>query len=104
MLDLINKGNLNGPAAKQVLEEMFNTGKSASEVVAQKGLSQISDSGELEKMAEKVIADNPQAVTDYKAGKETAVKFLVGQLMKATRGRANPQIATQLLKNKLGEK
>ena len=55
-------------------------------------------------MAEKVIADNPQAVTDYKAGKETAVKFLVGQLMRTTRGRANPQIATQLLKNKLGEK
>ena len=104
LFDLINKGSLNGPAAKQVFEEMFNTGKSAADVVAQKGLSQISDSGELEKMAEKVIADNPQAVTDYHAGKETAVKFLVGQLMRASRGRANPQIATQLLKNKLGEK
>jgi aspartyl-tRNA(Asn)/glutamyl-tRNA(Gln) amidotransferase subunit B len=104
LFDLINTGNLNGPAAKQVLEEMFNTGKSANEVVAQKGLSQISDSGELEKMAEKVIAENPQAAADYKAGKETAMKFLVGQLMRTTRGRANPQIATQLLKNKLGEK
>jgi aspartyl-tRNA(Asn)/glutamyl-tRNA(Gln) amidotransferase subunit B len=104
LFDLINKGNLGGPAAKQVFEEMFNTGKSAGEIVAQKGLSQISDSGELEKMAEKVIADNPQAVTDYKAGKETALKFLVGQLMRATRGRANPQMVTQLLKNKLGEK
>jgi aspartyl-tRNA(Asn)/glutamyl-tRNA(Gln) amidotransferase subunit B len=104
LFDLINTGNLNGPAAKQVLEEMFNTGKSANEVVAQKGLSQISDSGELEKMAEKVITENPQAAADYKAGKETAMKFLVGQLMRTTRGRANPQIATQLLKNKLGEK
>ena len=104
LFDLINTGNLNGPAAKQVLEEMFNTGKSANEVVAQKGLSQISDSGELEKMAEKVIAENPQAAADYKTGKETAMKFLVGQLMRTTRGRANPQIATQLLKNKLGEK
>ena len=83
---------------------MFNTGKSAGDIVAQKGLSQISDSSELEKMAEKVIVDNPQAVADFHAGKETALKFLVGQLMKATRGRANPQIATQLLKNKLGDK
>jgi aspartyl-tRNA(Asn)/glutamyl-tRNA(Gln) amidotransferase subunit B len=103
LFDLINQGSLNGPAAKQVFEEMFNNGKSAGDVVAQKGLSQISDSGELEKMAEKVIADNPQAVADFNAGKEAAVKFLVGQFMKATRGRANPQIATQLLKNKLGE-
>ena len=103
LFDLINKGSLNGPAAKQVFEEMFNTGKSAADIVAQKGLSQISDSGELEKMAEKVIADNPQAAADFKAGKEAAMKFLVGQFMKATRGRANPQIATQLLKNKLGE-
>jgi aspartyl-tRNA(Asn)/glutamyl-tRNA(Gln) amidotransferase subunit B len=104
LLDLTNKGSLSGPAAKQVLEEMFNTGKSANEIVAQKGLSQISDSSEIEKIAEKVIAENPQAVADFNAGKETALKFLVGQLMKATRGRANPQIANQLLKNKLGEK
>jgi aspartyl-tRNA(Asn)/glutamyl-tRNA(Gln) amidotransferase subunit B len=83
---------------------MFNTGKSAAAVVAQKGLSQISDSSELEKMAEKVIIDNPQAVKDFHAGKETAIKFLVGQLMRASRGRANPQKATELLKNKLGEK
>jgi aspartyl-tRNA(Asn)/glutamyl-tRNA(Gln) amidotransferase subunit B len=102
LFDLINKGSLNGPAAKQVFEEMFNTGKSAADVVAQKGLSQISDSGELEIMAEKVIADNPQAAADFNAGKESAMKFLVGQFMKASRGRANPQIATQLLKNKLG--
>ena len=104
LLDLINKGSLSGPAAKQVWEEMFNTGKPASEVISEKGLSQISDSSELEKMAEKIITENPQAVTDFKAGKETALKFLVGQLMKATRGRANPQMANQLLKNKLGEK
>jgi aspartyl-tRNA(Asn)/glutamyl-tRNA(Gln) amidotransferase subunit B len=104
IIDLTQKGVLSGTAAKQVYEAVFNTGMSVAEVVTQKGLSQISDSGELEKMAEKIIAENPQAVTDYKAGKETAVKFLVGQLMRATRGRANPQIATQLLKNKLGEK
>ena len=104
IIGLTQEGVINSTAAKQVYEVVFNTGMSVGEVVAQKGLSQISDSSELEKMAEKVIADNPQAVADYKAGKETAVKFLVGQLMRATRGRANPQIATQLLKNKLGEK
>ena len=104
LFDLINKGSLGGTAAKQVFEEMFNTGKSVADVFAQKGLSQISDSSELEKIAEQVITDNPQAVKDFHAGKETAIKFLVGQLMRASRGRANPQKATELLKNKLGEK
>jgi aspartyl-tRNA(Asn)/glutamyl-tRNA(Gln) amidotransferase subunit B len=104
LFDLVNKGSLNGPAAKQVFEEMFNTGKSAGDVMAQKGLSQISDSGELEIMAGQVLAANPQAAADYQAGKESALKFLVGQLMRVSKGRANPQIATQLLKNKLGEK
>jgi aspartyl-tRNA(Asn)/glutamyl-tRNA(Gln) amidotransferase subunit B len=55
-------------------------------------------------MADKVIADNPQAVADFRAGKDSAFKFLVGQLMKASKGRANPRIANELLKNKLGEK
>ena len=104
IINLTQNGAINTTAAKQVYELVFNTGMSVNSVVEQKGLSQISDTGELEKMAEKVIGDNPQAVADFRAGKETAVKFLVGQLMKATRGRANPQIATQLLKNKLGEK
>jgi aspartyl-tRNA(Asn)/glutamyl-tRNA(Gln) amidotransferase subunit B len=104
LFDLVNKGSLNGPAAKQVFEEMFNTGKSAGDIMAEKGLSQISDTGELEKIAEKVIADNPPAIADYHAGKESALKFLIGQFMRASKGRANPQMATQLLKNKLGEK
>jgi aspartyl-tRNA(Asn)/glutamyl-tRNA(Gln) amidotransferase subunit B len=104
LLDLINKNTLSGPAAKQVWEEMFNTGKSPDDIVAQRGLSQISDSSELEQMVDKVITDNPQAIADFRAGKETALKFLVGQLMKATKGRANPQMANQLLKNKLGDK
>jgi len=104
VINLTQKGVVSGPSAKQILEEMFNTGKSASEIITQKGLNQISDSSEIEEMAKKVIAENPQAVADFKAGKETALKFLVGQLMKATRGRANPQKANQLLKNNLGVK
>jgi aspartyl-tRNA(Asn)/glutamyl-tRNA(Gln) amidotransferase subunit B len=104
LLDLVNKGSISGPVAKQVWEEMFSTGKSASEIVAQKGLSQISDAGELESTIRRILAEHPQAVADFKAGKETALKFLVGQLMRATKGRANPQMANQLLKKKLGEK
>ena len=104
LLDLINKGNISGPAAKQVWEEMFHTGRSAGEIVAQQGLSQISDTSELDKNIERILAENPQAVVDYKAGKETALKFLVGQLMRMTKGRANPQMANQLIKKKLEEK
>jgi len=104
LLDLINKGNISGPAAKQVWEEMFHTGRSAGEIVAQQGLNQISDTGELEKNIERILAENPQTVADYKAGKETALKFLVGQLMRMTKGRANPQMANQLIKKKLEEK
>ncbi len=87
--------------AKSVLEEMFNTGKSADDIVREKGLSQISDTGAIEQAVVQVINSNPQAVSDYRAGKETAIKFLVGQVMKATRGRANPQMVNELLKKKL---
>jgi aspartyl-tRNA(Asn)/glutamyl-tRNA(Gln) amidotransferase subunit B len=104
LLSRVNEGTLSGPAAKQVFEISFQSGRGTDEVMKEKGLIQISDSGEIEKAAEKVITENPQAVADFKAGKESALKFLVGQLMKLTRGRANPQMANQLLKNKLGEK
>jgi len=104
LLDLVNKGSISGPAAKQVWEEMFSTGKSAIDIVVQKGLSQISNAGELESTVGRILAENPQAVADFKAGKETALKFLVGQLMRATKGRANPQMANQLIKKKLEEK
>lgn len=104
LIDLMQKGSVTGPAAKQVLEEMFKTGKSASEIVAQRGLNQITDTSELENTVERILKENPQAVTDFKAGKETALKFLVGQLMRVTKGRANPQMANQLLRKKLEEK
>ena len=104
LIELTQKGALSGPAAKQVCEMMFNTGKPAEVIVAEQGLSQISASGELENAVDKILNDNPQAVADFKAGKETALKFLVGQLMRATRGRANPQVANDLLKTKLKER
>jgi len=104
LINLMQKGSVTGPAAKQVLEEMFKTGKSASEIVAQRGLNQITDTSELENTIERILKENPRAVADFKAGKDTALKFLVGQLMRVTKGRANPQMANQLLRKKLEEK
>jgi len=103
LLDLVQRGTVTGSAAKQVFEEMFKTGRPAQEIVDQQGLSQITDSGEVEEAVGQVMAANPQAAADYRAGKDTAIKFLVGQVMRATRGRANPQQAGELLKKKLGE-
>jgi len=86
-----------------VLEEMFQTGKDADEVVTQRGLSQISDTQVVEEAVSEAIAANAQAVADFRAGKEQALKFLVGQVMKVTRGQANPKLVNELLKRKLEE-
>jgi aspartyl-tRNA(Asn)/glutamyl-tRNA(Gln) amidotransferase subunit B len=102
-LILSSHGTINTATAKSVLEEMFNTGKTADEIIKERGLSQISDTGELEKIVAEVINSNIQPVADYRSGKETALKFLVGQVMKATRGRANPQLVNEVLKRKLAE-
>jgi len=96
-------GVINTNTAKSVLEGMYKTGKSADEIITQQGLSQISDTQELEKIVIEVINSNAQPVADYRAGKETALKFLVGQVMKATKGRANPQLVNEVLKQKLAE-
>jgi aspartyl-tRNA(Asn)/glutamyl-tRNA(Gln) amidotransferase subunit B len=96
-------GAINTATAKSVLEEMFKTGKNAAAIIKERGLSQISDTGELEKVVAEVIHSNTQAVADFKAGRDTAVKFLVGQVMKATKGRANPQLVNEVLKKKLAE-
>jgi len=98
-----SQGEVNTATAKVVLEEMYKTGKDADEIIVQQGLSQISDTQAIAASAAEVITANPQAVADFKAGKETALKFLVGQVMKATKGRANPQLVNQLLKKKLEE-
>ena len=103
LLDLIQEGTTSGPSAKIVFEEMFKTGKSANDIITQQGLSQISDAGAIEKEVVAVINSNAQAVADYKAGKAPALTFLVGQVMRATRGRANPKLVNELLKKKLEE-
>jgi len=101
LLDLIQKDSISGTSAKMVFEEMFNTGKDAASIIAQRGLSQISDAEQIEKDVIAVIKSNTQAVADYKAGKASALQFLVGQVMRATKGRANPKVVNELLKQKL---
>ena len=97
LIDLITKGTISGKIAKTVLPEMWTSGKSAEQVVKDKGLVQINDTGAIEEIIKAVIAANPQSVADYKAGKKKAIGFLVGQVMKQTKGRANPGVVNQLL-------
>ncbi|MDP4126688.1 MAG: Asp-tRNA(Asn)/Glu-tRNA(Gln) amidotransferase subunit GatB [Bacillota bacterium] len=101
LLELIDKGTISGKIAKSVLEEMYSTGKDAKIIVKEKGLAQISDEGALLGIIDSIIAANPQSVEDYRAGKDRAIGFLVGQIMKATKGQANPGLVNQLLKQKL---
>lgn len=101
LLALESRAAINMPTAKSVLEEMFDSGKTADTIVKEKGLAQISDAGAIEEAVQQSINSNPQAVDDFRAGKESALKFLVGQVMRLTKGRANPQIVNELLKKKL---
>jgi aspartyl-tRNA(Asn)/glutamyl-tRNA(Gln) amidotransferase subunit B len=101
LLTLVDKGTISGKIAKGVIEEMFATGKGAAEIVKEKGLVQISDEGALVTIIEQVVAANPQSVLDFQAGKERAIGFLVGQVMKETKGQANPGVVNKLLKEKL---
>ena len=89
--------------AKSVLEEMFKTGQDADEIIRERGLSQISDTQQLEEAVTQVIEANAQAVADFRAGKAPALQYLVGQVMRATKGRANPKVVNELLKQKLAE-
>jgi len=103
LLILYSQSAINAPTAKSVLEDMFLSGRDAESIIRERGLSQISDDKEIEKIITQVISDNSQAVADYEAGKETAIKYLVGQVMKATRGRANPKLTGQILAVKLNK-
>jgi aspartyl-tRNA(Asn)/glutamyl-tRNA(Gln) amidotransferase subunit B len=104
MLDLMDNGAISGPTAKAVLEEMFQTGKGASDIIREKKLSQISDAGEIKEVVKQVVAHNAGAVADYTSGKQQALTFLIGQVMKATRGRANPGVVREIIMQELGGK
>jgi aspartyl-tRNA(Asn)/glutamyl-tRNA(Gln) amidotransferase subunit B len=99
---LIEKGELTGKLAKEVLAKMFASGESAIAIVEREGLKKVSDTGALQKLADEVIAANPKQVEQYRAGKTTLLGFFVGQVMKATRGQADPAVLNELLKSRLG--
>lgn len=101
LLQLVADKKLSVTSAKAVFEEMFNTGKHPEEIVKEKGLSQISDEGAIEGIAEAILEANPKSVADYKAGKEQALGYLVGQVMKQSKGKANPKMARDILEKKL---
>ena len=101
MITLIESGEISNRMAQEVFDQMFDTGKSAAAIVKEQGLAQISDESELEGIVAQVIAENPAAVQDFNQGKKRAVGFLVGQVMKATRGKANPGIVNQKLQEQL---
>ncbi len=103
LVQLISQGKISGSSAKLVFEEMFKSGKIADKIIVEKGLSQISDGGEIENAVSQVIEANPKAVIDYKRGREQSLKFLVGQVMRLTRGRANPGLVNEALRKRLEE-
>ena len=104
MLDLVGNGAISGPTAKAVFEEMFHSGKQAGEIISEKKLSQISDADEIREVVKQVIANNTEAIADYASGKQQALTFIVGQVMKATRGRANPGVVREIILQELGGK
>ncbi len=101
LLRLVDKGTINRNTAKSVLQEMFETGKSAQAIVDEKGLAQVSDEDALVAIVEQVIADNPDEVRRYREGKKGLFGWFVGQVMKATRGKANPAVVRKLLEERL---
>jgi aspartyl-tRNA(Asn)/glutamyl-tRNA(Gln) amidotransferase subunit B len=101
MLDLIDEGMLSTTLAKVVFEQMFYSGKEASQIIAEQGLSQISEASVIDSIISDVLAQNPQAVADFEKGKEQALGFLVGQVMRASRGQANPKLVNDILRERL---
>jgi aspartyl-tRNA(Asn)/glutamyl-tRNA(Gln) amidotransferase subunit B len=104
LLKLIEKGTISGKIAKTVFEEMSNTGKSPQVIVKEKNLVQITGEKEIGKIVEEVLKENPGAIEEYRKGKEKALSHLVGQIMRKTQGKANPQMVNRILKEKLLKK
>lgn len=101
LLALQDAGTISGKTAKDIFEQMFNTGKAPGAIVEESGLKQITSGDEIDGVVEEVIAANPKPVQDYRNGKEEAIKFLVGQVMRETRGRASPDVVVNILREKL---
>jgi aspartyl-tRNA(Asn)/glutamyl-tRNA(Gln) amidotransferase subunit B len=104
LIALIEKGTISNTAGKTVLKELFENPKDPEEIVKEKGLAQISDEGELKAIVAEVIEANPKSVEDYKSGKKQAIGFLVGQTMRATKGKGNPQLINKLIQEDLDKR
>ena len=102
LIALISDDTISGKIAKDVFAEMFASGKNAADIVEEKGLKQVTDTGAIEAIVDEVIAENPDNVEKYKGGKDKLFGFFVGQVMKKTQGKANPAVVNKLLKEKLG--
>ena len=101
LVGLVDAKTISSSAAQQVFAEMFDTGKSPAAIVQEKGLAQVSDTGAIEKFCDEAIAANPGPVADFKSGKAAALNFLKGQVMKLSKGKANPTLAGEILERKL---
>jgi len=101
LVGLLKQGVINRPTAKEVLAIMFQTGQGAPQIVEERGLGRIGDEEQLSRIVSRVLEENPRPVQEYLGGKEAALRFLIGQVMRATRGKADPQLATRLLKMQL---
>ncbi|HWH78733.1 MAG TPA: hypothetical protein VNT76_15235, partial [Candidatus Binatus sp.] len=101
LVQLIDQGKISGKIAKTVFEALLDSSKSPAQIVNEKGLEQVSDSGSIETAIDQVIAANQKQVDQFKAGNEKVYGFLVGQIMKATQGKANPQLVNQILRERL---
>lgn len=101
LVSLVENKTISSSAAQQVFAEMFDTGKSPAAIVQEKGLAQVSDTGAIEKFCDEVIAANPGPASDFKSGKAAALNFLKGQVMKLSKGKANPAVVGEILERKL---
>lgn len=103
LVGILADGKINSSAGQAVLEEMYATGGDPSQIIEEKNLAQTSDAGELEKIVDEVLAKNQQSVDDFKAGKQNALQFLMGQVMAATKGKANPGMVMEILNKKINK-
>ena len=101
LVKLISTDVISGKIAKKVLPKMLETGDGAEEIVEREGLKQVTDTGAIEQFVDEVIAANPGQVQEYRDGKESLFGFFMGQVMKASRGKANPGMVQQMLRDKL---
>ena len=103
LVELIDKGTISTSIGKKVLEELFENPRSPKQIIEEKGLVQISDENQIKKVVEEILANNSQSVADYKAGKDRALGFLVGQAMKQTKGKANPKMLNEMFLKELNK-